>query len=116
MKFALESPGGALIIRGYEPGSVLIGLETYRSSLLVMSNWVDPDWEPASVAELAAKHVSQLIDKGPEIVILGTGERQLFMDLMDAGIGYEVMDTAAACRTYNILLTEGRAVLAALFP
>lgn len=121
MKFALESSGGALAIRGYEPGSIIIGPETYRSSLLVMADWVDSDWAPESVAELTAKHLTQLVDKRPEIVILGTGERQvfpaprLFADLMDAGIGYEVMDTAAACRTYNILLAEGRAVLGALF-
>lgn len=122
MKFALESSGGALAIRGYEPGSILIGPETYRSSLLVMSDWVDAGWEPESVTELTTKHLSQLIEKRPEIIILGTGERQLFpaprlfTDLMDAGIGYEVMGTAAACRTYNILLAEGRTVLGALFP
>jgi len=122
MKFALESSAGALVIRGYEPGAILIGPNAYQSSLLVMSDWVDPDWEPASVTELTAKHLSRLLEKRPEIIILGTGERQvfpaprLFIDVMDAGIGYEVMDTAAACRTYNILLTEGRAVLGALFP
>ena len=122
MKFALESSTGALVIRGYEPGAILIGPETYRSSVLVMSDWVDPDWEPASVNELTTRHLLDLLEKRPEIVILGTGERQifpaprLFMDVMDAGVGYEVMDTAAACRTYNILRAEGRAVLGALIP
>ena len=87
-----------------------------------MAEHLDTDWEPESIHHLAGRHVAALLSHGPEVVIVGTGEVQVFPDvqlfvaLMDAGIGYEVMDTAAACRTYNVLYAEGRRVLAALFP
>ena len=78
------------------------------------------DWPIASVTELTADHSAAILDLKPEIVLLGTGRTFTFPDraklapLYGAGLGVEIMDTPAACRTYNILLAEGRNVVAAL--
>jgi uncharacterized protein len=120
MKFSLDQIDGRLVIGGYGPGEVLVGRQRYTASLLVTPDGVRPDWGPAGLADLTPGHLGEVLAHRPELLILGTGERQqfpeprLFVELMDAGVGYEVMDTAAACRTYNILLGEGRRVVAAL--
>ena len=78
------------------------------------------EWPIGSVDELQADHLAAILELKPTIVLLGTGAKFQFPDparlapLYKAGIGVEVMDTPAACRTYNILLGEGRDVLAAL--
>ena len=78
------------------------------------------DWTPVNTDDLTADHFEELIEFEPEVVILGTGEHLHFphpsvtAELLTQGIGVEVMDTSAACRTYNVLLSEGRQVVAAL--
>jgi uncharacterized protein len=120
MKISLDDMDERLVIRGYGPGEVAVGRQRYSRSLLVTPEGVVPEWGPDTVAEITAAHLADILAYRPELLILGTGERQqfpsprLFTDLMDARVGYEVMDTAAACRTYNILLAEGRRVVAAL--
>lgn len=122
MKMSLDETDQALVIRGYGAGEVAVGNRTYSCSLLVTPAGVRPDWGPDTAADIAAHHLAEVLDHRPELLILGTGTaqvfpaRRLFADLMEAGVGYEVMDTAAACRTYNILLAEGRRVVAALIP
>ena len=119
MKFALDQNDGGYTISGYETGKIRIRGQVYEHSLLVMANQLQTDWAPANVGELTSRHIREIVALQPTLVILGTGERQMFPDprvfipLMDAGIGYEVMDTAAACRTYNVLLSEGRKALGA---
>ena len=87
---------------------------------MVGGDRVIADWPLASVDELGADHAAAILEMKPEIVLLGTGRTFAFPDrarlapLYNAGIGVEVMDTSAACRTYNILLGEGRNVVAAL--
>jgi uncharacterized protein len=95
------------------------GRRLYRSCL-VLPDRLDEAWGPARFEELAAEHLSALTVLAGTIILLGTGARQRFpapallRPLIEAGIGVEVMDTGAACRTYNILMAEGRAVAAAL--
>lgn len=119
MKFSLDQNDGGNTISGYEDGRIRIRGQVYERSLLVMANHLQTDWTPTHVDELSSQHLRDIVVLQPAIVILGTGERQVFPDprvfipLMDAGIGYEVMDTAAACRTYNVLLSESRKVLGA---
>ena len=97
-----------------------VGAKRYTSSLVVSADRVIEDWPAASVEALAADHLAAIVELSPEIVLLGTGttfafpEAALLAPLYKAGIGVEVMDTPAACRTYNILLGEGRNVVAAL--
>lgn len=121
MKMALDEIDARLVVQGYGPGELAVGGRTYDGSVLITPDGVQADWGPTGVEDLTARHVMAWLDHAPELVILGTGARQefpsprLFVDLIDAQIGYEVMDTAAACRTFNILLGEGRRVIAALF-
>ena len=120
MKMALDDSGGLNVVRAYEPGQVKIHDRTFSRSLIVLPNRLFTEWEAESSQQLRASHFQPLLDAAPEVVILGTGETQVFPDpavfmtLMDLGIGFEIMDNAAACRTYNILLGEGRQAALAL--
>jgi uncharacterized protein len=121
MKFILENTDGGHLIQRYDEGMIVIDQAVYRESLILLPDQVITDWSPATVHELTAQDFNRLADLAPEIVLLGTGGRQHFphpalsQPLMERRIGLEVMDTAAACRTYNILMAEGRRVAAALF-
>jgi len=119
MKIQLES-AKANVIRAYGPGSVTINQAVYRESLVVTPERIVTEWPPRVFAELTAAHFDTVRALNPEVVLLGTGSRsefpaaELTRGLAQAGIGFEVMDTAAACRTYNVLMNEGRRVAAAL--
>lgn len=119
MKIQLETGFGQNVIRAYEPGRVTVNQQVYTRSLIITPERVD-DWPPETFAALASAHFEALAALEAEVVIIGTGARQRFPDaellapLVRAGIGYEVMDTGAACRTYNILMSDGRRVVAAL--
>ncbi|MFZ3321080.1 MAG: Mth938-like domain-containing protein [Usitatibacter sp.] len=120
MKFERDSPGGRNTFSGYGEGYVQVGAKRHAASLVVSGDRVIEDWPAASIDALSADHFAAIIELAPEIVLLGTGasfrfpEPALLAPLYKAGIGVEVMDTPAACRTYNILLGEGRNVVAAL--
>ncbi|MET0067916.1 MAG: Mth938-like domain-containing protein [Candidatus Thiodiazotropha sp.] len=120
MKFILDEAGGGHAIQHYDRGEFTVSGVVYRENLLVMPDQVVPRWHDAGFAELASGDFQRLAGFAPEIIILGTGANQHFpapaltLPLMEARIGLEVMDTAAACRTYNILMSEGRRVAAAL--
>ncbi|MGA7801589.1 MAG: Mth938-like domain-containing protein [Gammaproteobacteria bacterium] len=121
MRFAQDTVSGANIVRAYTEGELTINQEVVRSSVVVMPERLIRDWAPESVDDLEEDHVAELAALGVEIVLIGTGRHQRFpplrliAPLTAQGIGVEVMDTAAACRTYNILLSEDRSVAAALF-
>jgi len=119
MKFSSTDRIEGYSIQSYAPGRVVVNGVAYQQSLIVRPERIAP-WGPESVPALTTGDFEELARMGPEIVLLGTGQRQrfptpaLFRCLIDAGIGLEVMDTGAACRTYNILAAEGRSVAAAL--
>jgi uncharacterized protein len=120
MKIQIETGVGRYLIRSYAPGTIKINDAVYASSLLLTPEQIVADWPPQSFAELAAGHFDPVVALKPEVVVLGTGARLQFPSpailapLSRAGVGVEVMDTAAACRTYNILASDGRNVVAAL--
>ena len=120
MRFQLETGGQANLIRTYAAGRIVVNQESYTHSLIVLPQQIIADWGPQHFKTLAPAHFDTLAALNPEVVLLGTGQRQRFpraellTSLVTAGIGWEVMDTAAACRTYNILMGEGRNVAAAL--
>lgn len=123
MKMTLDSASGLNLITAYEPGLVTIRERTFDSSVIVLPTTLHSDWQVADPAILRASDFGPLLDTPPEVMILGTGDTQVFPEpavfsvLMDLGIGFEVMDNAAACRTYNILLAEDRrAALALIMP
>ena len=120
MKFERDSPEGRNTFTGYGPGYVEVNRKRYATSLVVSADRVIVDWPAASVEAFTADHLAAIIELKPEIAIIGSGaafrlpEPARLALLHQARIGVEVMDTQAACRTYNILLGEGRNVVAAL--
>ncbi len=123
MKMALDGDDGLNVVRSYAPGCIRVGNTEYTRSLVVLPQDIIADWPPTAIEDLRPTHLGALIDFAPEVVVLGSGETQAFPDprqlvtLIDLGIGYEVMNNAAACRTFNILLGEGRrAALALILP
>ena len=120
MKIERDEVQGRNTFTGYGEGYVEVSRARHHASLVVSADRLVTDWPAASVEALSADHMAAIVELKPEIVLLGTGptfrfpEAALLAPLYKAGIGVEVMDTPAACRTYNILLAEGRNVLAAL--
>jgi uncharacterized protein len=120
LKFEREQAEGKNSFTGYGAGYVEVNRTRHHASLVVNGERVVTDWPVTSVEGLGADHMAAIVELRPEIVLLGTGaafrfpEPALLAPLYKAGIGVEVMDTPAACRTYNILLGEGRNVLAAV--
>ena len=120
MKLHLESAGAQNTFTGYGEGYVMVNARRIERSVVVLPDRILADWPPASFEALAPEHFEALEGLGCEIVLLGTGPKlrfprpEIFAPLFRAGIGVEVMDLQAACRTYNILKAEERKVAAAL--
>ena len=120
MKIQLEQAGPQNAIRAYAPGRITINQDTYTASLIVTPERIIPDWRPRAFGEITEADIAAIAALEPEVVLLGTGERLRFpppaltRPLIEAAVGFEVMDTWAACRTYNVLMSEGRRVAAAL--
>lgn len=108
-------------IRSYEPGRVQINDDIFSHSVIVAPDRLIADWPPQTLAELKEQDLQLILEFEPEVVILGTGSAQQFparailQHILKAGIGIEVMESGAACRTYNVLMAEDRRVVAALF-
>ena len=107
-------------VSGYFPGGVEINGRPFDYSLLVLPESAPRPWPVNRFEDLSLEHFEQLAAEQPDVVILGTGERQRFVHprlttpLTSKQVGVECMDTNAACRTYNILMGEGRKALLAL--
>lgn len=120
MQLNLNSDPTANTIQGYGDGRVTINGQDISRSVIVTPEQIIADWPPQSFEELEASHFDIIMELKPEIVLLGTGDRQHFphprltRSLIRHRVGMEVMNTAAACRTYNIIMAEGRRVAAAL--
>ncbi|WP_284620026.1 Mth938-like domain-containing protein [Aquabacterium humicola] len=120
MKFQPDSLAGTNTITRHAPGELWVGNNRFDRSMLVPWVGTVQPWEPSSIEELEPRHFEALLDLKPELVIFGSGPRIRFVSpalhraLIDRRIGVETMDTAAACRTYNVLVAEGRSAVAAL--
>jgi uncharacterized protein len=120
MKFTLDRPGTLHVVRGYAPGQLRIGELEYSRSVIVSATTLIDDWRPQHIGELTTADLEPALALKPQVLLLGSGVRQVFpspellAQLYAARIGFEVMDTGAACRTYNVLVGEGREVAAAL--
>jgi uncharacterized protein len=108
-------------VRKIERGSVQVGEEIYTGNIALLPATIINDWPDRTVEDLDADYLSPVLEHLPEIVILGSGwrhrfaPRELTFALARRGIGLEVMDTPAACRTFNILVAEGRLPAAILY-
>ena len=120
MKFDLQKPTGQKLFTGYGNGYLMVNNVRYERSLVVTPERVIDDWPATGFDELGMSHFEYLRALKPAIVLLGSGAALRFPRpeftrcLAEDRIGLEVMDTAAACRTYNILMAEGRNVVAAV--
>ncbi len=134
MKFNLENSDRYTVI-GYQPGeiTVLLGMttetederprpqkQTLRTSFILTPNQLITDWPVSSIEALGSHHLDTILALAPELVLIGSGATHRFPDvsllapLLQAQIGYEIMDSHAACRTYNLLRGEGRRVVAGI--
>ena len=120
MKLHLTSAENNNLITAYDEDYIAINQQRYTKNLIVLPQTLIYDWNPSSFADLSEEHFKQIAALKPEVVLLGTGTCHLFLhpkhyqQLTASGIAVECMTTAAACRTYNILMSEGRNVAAAL--
>jgi uncharacterized protein len=120
MKLHQDNPYALNRIRGYGPTEIRVNDTVYHQSLIVAPQALELDDLPHSLAQLDVRHLERLLAHGPEIILLGTGPRltfpprELLLDAQMRGVGIEVMDTGAACRTFNVLLAEDRIVVALL--
>jgi uncharacterized protein len=120
MKFTLDRPATPNVVRAYSPGLLRIGDREFLRSVVLSAATLLDDWRPQRIEDLAVADLEPALALQPEVLLLGSGARQVFPPsellarLYASRVGFEVMDTGAACRTYNVLLAEGRAVVAAL--
>ena len=120
MKLHLANTAGLNMFTAYGDDYVAVNHEKHLKNLILLPESIIPEWSTATVETLAASDMQKLLELGTEIILLGTGKRlrfpagPLMRPFAPAGIGLEIMDLQAACRTYNILAAEGRKVAAAL--
>lgn len=120
LKFTRELPG-TLTIRSVTAEGIRINDRLWSAAIAIDSQQSIAEWPPKPVADLVVEDFAALLKDSPELIILGTGEKNLFppRELTFAfarrGVGLEVMDTAAAARTFNVLAGDGRHLAAVLY-
>lgn len=120
MKFQPDTASGVNLVTRQEPGRLWVGTTPHTHSLLVPWEGEVLSWGASRPEDLTEAHFAQIAALRPEVVIFGSGERLRFVSpallrpLIELRIGVETMDTPAACRTYNVLVSEHRRTLAAL--
>lgn len=120
MKFAQDSQDDGYVITAYDDSSVSINGKTFSQSLVVTNTRLNENWDITDITLLTSSHIEQVLCFQPELIIIGTGNKlvfpsiEIYSGIIEHGIGVDFMDTGAACRTYNILMSEGRDVVAGL--
>ncbi|MFN9028885.1 MAG: Mth938-like domain-containing protein [Betaproteobacteria bacterium] len=118
MKLHADQRSSLNTVTAYGPGFIEINAQRHTRAVVCSPDQPIADFPVRRFDDLQAEHFAALLEQQPEIVLLGSGDKQRFAhprltrSLTNAGIGVESMTTQAACRTYNILMTEGRRVLA----
>jgi uncharacterized protein len=120
MRFTQDSSSGINVIRGYGAGELRVNENVYRGAVILSASTVIAEPNIQNLSDLIAVGASRAFALAPEVVLLGTGALQVFpaasfsAQFLRAGIGFEAMDTGAACRTFNVLAGEQRQVVAML--
>jgi uncharacterized protein len=110
-----------MVVRRVTSDAIVIGDQSYTETIALTPEAILADFVSVPIAELGLEHFEQLLATDPELVLLGTGRRNIFppRELMFAfarrGVGFEAMDTPAAARTFNVLAGEGRRLGAVLY-
>jgi len=118
--FDLDQNRSLFQIKAYKPGCIQINDEIIRKSIVISPNQLIKNWAPQSADQLTSTDLNLLVPFKPDILLIGTGEKMVILPiemygaLINYGIGVEVMNTSAACRTFNALSAEDRNVVAAL--
>jgi uncharacterized protein len=121
MRFTQDSTSGVNVIRSYAPGELRVNEDIYRNTVILDASTVLTEPNARNSDELGGIEAARIFALQPELVLLGTGARQVFpaaafgAQFLRQGIGFEVMDTGAASRTFNVLVGEQRRVVAILF-
>lgn len=122
MKLSVDHGTAQYRITAWTPGTISINGAPYENSLLLTPWHLEPDWPVPHIDQFDEQALEPIRALEPELILLGTGRTQRFprrsvlVDLLRSGIGVEVMDTGAACRTFNVVMAEDRRVVAALLP
>ncbi len=120
MKFTHEIPT-TLAVRSVSDGEIRIGDDVFHHTIALTADSVIDDWPQKNVEDLQESDFSSLLDATPEVIVLGTGTdnifppRELVFAMARRGVGFEVMPTPAAARTFNVLASEDRQVVAVLY-
>jgi len=120
MKFSEDYAVGTNVIRSFTETTIDVNNQTYKSSLIVGNHLLIDDWKISHIDEMNLQTWEDLLKHKAELIIIGTGKSLIFphpssyAPAIKAGIGIEFMDSVAACRTYNVLVSEDRSVLAAI--
>lgn len=120
MKFTEHRDSNVNVVKQYSQGKVKINANSFEKSLYLTQKTIYENWACQSIDQLNGEHLDQILSLQPEVIILGTGDKQIFPEpklfahCLAKGVGLEVMANDAACRTYNILTTEDREVVLAL--
>lgn len=120
MRLDLDRPAGVNIIHAVSAGEIRVGDRLIRTSVIIGAEDIIPDWPVSSTQDIDESSLASVLALEPDILLLGTGRNLVFPSarvhagILARNIGLEVMDTPAACRTYNVLAAEGRRVIAAL--
>jgi uncharacterized protein len=119
MKFSEDSDKKYYRILQYDKGFIDVNGKRISNSLIISPDRIK-DWEPTLFSDMMQVHIYEISKLKPEVIILGTGAKQIFPPreilkaLVETRVGFEIMSTSAACRTYNIIAGEGRNVVAGL--
>jgi uncharacterized protein len=120
VKFTLESDANVNLITAYGAGEIRVRERILRGNLIITAEQIIEDWPVASIDALDMTAMEPVLALAPDVIVLGTGQQLRFPprglrgQVHARSVGFEVMDTPAACRTYNVLVLEGRKVVAAL--
>lgn len=118
--FTLDDNKATYKIRAYQPGQIQVNDKLLTCNIIIAAHQLIENWAPHQAADITHEHLLQAAALAPDVLIIGTGDRQQFLPLeiygefLNQGIGVEMMDTAAACRTFNALTAENRNVVAVL--
>ena len=122
MEFNLEIPENQFFIRSISEQGIRVHNDVFNTPFIISGQRIIPEWDVKTIDDINEKNLQVIFNLEPEVILFGTGSAQHFLPpttqahFFRHGYGFEVMTTDAACRTFNVLATEGRHVVAALLP
>ena len=122
MDFTLHPNEGLHYIRSVSSDGIQVNDSLYKGALILSADTLVENWPVKAAEQLSEELLQPVLDMEPDLLLLGTGSTQVFLDpklhwfLLSTGLGVEVMTTEAACRTFNVVMSEGRNAVAALLP